>query len=146
MRIIHSDGRLSSTWCNKPTDTGLIMNYHALAPERYKRSVVSGIVYLIYRACSSWQHFPQSLEKAKRVLEHNQYLPNFYDPIIKDSLNNILQEPKCQQTEDPSTQTTNSIRKFPLVIQSRVKWTEEYARALHHCSAPCSIITTLRKL
>ena len=143
MRIIHSNGRLSSTWYNKPTATGLIMNYHALAPERYKRSVVSGFVYRMYRACSSWQHFHESLEKAKRVLEHNQYPPNFYDPIIKDTLNNILQEPECQQTEDQSTQM---IRKFPLVLQYRGKCTEEYAHALHHCSAPCSIIMTLRKL
>ena len=146
MRIIHSNGPLSSTWYNKPIDTGLIMNYHALAPKRYKRSVVSGFAYRIYRASSSWQHFHESLQKAKQVLEHNQYPPNFYDPIIKDTLNNISQEPECQQTEDPSTQTTNSIRKFPLVIQYRGKCTEEYARALHHCSAPCSIIITLRKL
>ena len=69
MRIIHSNGQLSSTWYNKPTDTGLIMNYHALAPKKYKRSVVSGFVYRIYRACSSWQYFHDSMERAKRVLE-----------------------------------------------------------------------------
>ena len=41
MKIIHdlNTGRLSSTWYSKPTDTGLIMNYHALAPKKYKRSV-----------------------------------------------------------------------------------------------------------
>ena len=27
---------LYSTWFNKPTDTGLVMNYHALAPRMYK--------------------------------------------------------------------------------------------------------------
>ena len=29
----HETGALSSTWYRKPTDTGLIMNYHALAPK-----------------------------------------------------------------------------------------------------------------
>ena len=50
MKIIHDykTGQLSSTWYNKPTDTGLIMNYHALAPKRYKRSVVSRFVHRIY--------------------------------------------------------------------------------------------------
>ena len=54
MRVIHDHetGKLSSAWYFKPTDTGLIMNYHALAPKRYKRSVISGFVYRIYRACS----------------------------------------------------------------------------------------------
>ena len=36
MMIINTNGRLSSTWYNKPTDTGLIMNFHALAPKKYK--------------------------------------------------------------------------------------------------------------
>ena len=45
MIINNSEGNLSSTWYNKPTDTGLILNYHALAPRRYKKSVVSGFVH-----------------------------------------------------------------------------------------------------
>ena len=50
MRLIHDreTGKLSSTKYFKPTDEGLIMNYHALAPKRYKRSVISGFVYRIY--------------------------------------------------------------------------------------------------
>ena len=55
MKILHDHetGKLSSTWYSKPTDTGLIMNFHALAPKRYKRSVVSGFVHRMYRACTS---------------------------------------------------------------------------------------------
>ena len=143
MKIIRNNGQLSSTWYNKPTDTGLIMNCYALAPKKYKRSVVSGFVYRIYRACSSWQLFHESMEKAKQVLERNQYPPNFYNPIIKDSLNTILRQ--CQQTEHPSEENSTT-KKFPLMIQYRGKCSEEYARALHRCSAPCTIIMTIRKL
>ena len=143
MKIIHNNGQLSSTWYNKPMDTGLIMNYYALAPKKYKRSVVSGFVYRIYRACSSWQLFHESMEKAKQVLERNQYPPNFCDPIIKDSLNTISR--KCQQTEHPSEENSTT-KKFPLMIQYRGKCSEEYARALHRCSAPCTIIMNIRKL
>ncbi|XP_068713221.1 uncharacterized protein [Montipora foliosa] len=73
MRLIHDHetGTLSSTWYFKPTDTGLVMNYHALVPKRYKGSVVSGLVYRVYRACSSRQF--DSLGKAKSILEKNQY-------------------------------------------------------------------------
>ena len=100
-------------------------------------------MYRIYRACSSWQLFHENMEKAKQVLERNQYPPNFYDPIIKDSLNTILR--KCQQTEHPSEENSTT-KKFPLMIQYRGKCSEEYARALHRCSAPCTIIMTIRKL
>ena len=94
MMIINNNGHLTSTWYNKPTDTGLIINFHALAPKKYKWSVVSGFVYRIHRACSNWEHFHTSLEKAKRILERNQYPPDFYEPIIE----NIVGEPKKSTT------------------------------------------------
>ena len=78
MQLIHQGGQITSTWFSKPTDTGLILNYHALAPRRYKRSVVAGFIHRIFRACSTWPHFHASVEKAKQILEHNQYpQPNY---------------------------------------------------------------------
>ena len=68
MRIIRKDCKLSSTWYSKPTDTGLIMNFHSFAPQKYKQSVVSGFVYRIYRSFSSWANFHMSLERAKKIL------------------------------------------------------------------------------
>ena len=156
MKIIHDrdTGSLSSTWYSKPTDTGLIMNFHALAPKRYKRSVVSGFVYRIFRACSTWQLFHESLEKAKRVLERNQYPPTFYESIIRETLDTILRQsqntPESESipspaAETPPTQPSKS-GKFKLRVQYRGKATEDYARALHKCDAPCMIVMTLRKL
>ena len=78
------------------------MNYHALAPKRYKRSVVSGFVYRIHHACSTWKHFSDSLEKAKRILELNQYPPEFYEPLIEQALTKIIEgEEKTEQNTDP---------------------------------------------
>ena len=36
MKIIHNDKKLTSTWYSKTTDTGLTMNFHSLAPIKYK--------------------------------------------------------------------------------------------------------------
>jgi len=84
MEIHHQNNKLVSTWHTKSTDTGLIMNYHALGPSRYKKSVVSGMIYRIFRACSSYQTFHESLGKAKVILENNQYPKSFVDPIIQN--------------------------------------------------------------
>ena len=54
MKISRMEEKLSSTWYTKSTDTGLTMNFHALAPIKKKRSVVAGLVHRIHRACSSW--------------------------------------------------------------------------------------------
>ena len=40
MLIIHEGEQVSSTWFTKTNNTGLILNYHALAPKQYKRLVV----------------------------------------------------------------------------------------------------------
>ena len=142
MRILNTRSRLTSTWCNKPTDTGLMMNYHALDPKRYKRSVVSGVVHRIHRACSTWQNFHDSLEKAKRILERNQYPPTFYEPIIKKTLDTIIGTE--HKPEEPSSESSLESKKYPLIIQYRGKCTEDYARALHRYNAPCMIIMTLQ--
>ena len=128
------------------------MNFHALAPKRYKRSVVSGFVYRIHRACSSWLRFHESLEKAKRVLERNQYPPAFYEPIIKKTLDDILQvsdkssDESPEPSSEPPTSNPQKSEKPKLRVQYRGKCTEDYARALHKINAPCVIVMTLRKL
>ena len=152
MQLMNQAGVLSSTWYSKPTDTGLILNYHSLAPKRYKRSVVSGFVHRIHRACSSWQLFHTSLSKAKAILEHNQYPPTFYELIIQQTLCDIG-TPKVTQEQQtavynsaPSPVVEPDTPKYSIFIQYRGKSTEDYARKLHQCKAPCNIIMTLRKL
>ena len=41
MMINNVNGKLSSSWYRKPTATDLTLNFHDLAPLKYKRSVVS---------------------------------------------------------------------------------------------------------
>ena len=43
MKIINNNVKLPSTWYSKAT--GLTMNFHSLAPIKYKRSVVSRMIY-----------------------------------------------------------------------------------------------------
>ena len=50
----HKEHKVSSTWYTKPTDNGLILNFHSLAPSKYKRNIVQGFVHRVYNACSDW--------------------------------------------------------------------------------------------
>ena len=99
MKLRREEQKLSSTWYTQTTDTGLTMNYHALSPVKCKRSVVSGSVHRIFNACSSWQNFLSSLEKAKHLLEVNQYLPHFYDPIIRSTIEKLI-KPEINLSEN----------------------------------------------
>ena len=114
-------------------------------PPSYKRSVVSGFIYRIHRACSSWNLFHESLEKAKRILECNQHPPAFYVPIIKQALDTIIGasaglSPDSQPSENQKSE------KVPIMVQYRGKCTENYVRVLHKINAPCVVVMTLCKL
>ena len=149
MEIIHVGNRLSSIWYVKPTDTGLIMNYHALAPKRYKRSVVQSFVHRIHRCCSSWEGVTLSLQKAKEILEKNQYPSEFYEPIIGETMNKI-QAAQNQQIETATTTTPQQPQpecsKHLLLVQYRGAVSDKFIRSLHEAKFPVQPVVTLRKM
>lgn len=146
--LLHTGSCLQSTWYTKPTDTGLIMNYHASAPRKYKRSVVQGFVHRIYRACSEWKLFDESMARAKQTLERNQYPPEFYDPIISATISKLVspEEPTPKESSPPSNSTEqDSLPQLRLQYRGRV--TDNVVRRLHRCSSiQISTVITLRKL
>ncbi|XP_057290128.1 uncharacterized protein LOC130612790 [Hydractinia symbiolongicarpus] len=144
MLIIRSNNNLSSTWYTKATDTGLTMNFHSLAPRKYKRSVVSGLVHRIHRACSTWSNFHQSLEKGKTVLEKNQYPKAFYDPIIKSTISKIM-ENNDNENPDEENEKEESEEKM-IFIQYRGRVSEKFETSMRKLNIPCKIIFTLKKL
>ena len=143
MMLTRNGKKLASTWYCKPTDTGLVMNFHALAPRRYKRSVVSGFVHRIHRACSTWENFHLSLQRAKSVLEKNQYPPPFYEPIIEETILKLV-HPCSDVTEkkvDGGSQQTHKV-----LLQYRGPATDQFVKRLKECGAPTQVVLTLRKL
>ena len=140
MKIKNCEGKLSSTWYSKPTDTGLIMNFHSLAPKKYKRSVVSGFVHRIYRACSNWTLFHESLEKAKTILTNNQYPSIFYEKIIHETLTRIMEGAKRKSDREDSEDL------YLVFLQYRGKCSETYAHNIRKTGIPCKVIFTLKKL
>ena len=143
MLINRSGTRLSSKWYTKPTDTGLTMNFHALAPAKYKRSVVTGLIHRIHRACSTWQNFHQSLEKAKSMLRNNQYSQQFYEPIISRTLTNII---KSRENQDNESEEQEQSEEKMVFLQYRGKVSEKFEWALKRLKIPCKVIFTLKSL
>ena len=113
--IEYHETTLSSTWYCKPTDTGLILNFHAMTPRSYKRSVILGFVYQIYRPCSSWKKFHESLIKAKDIFEQNVYPPNFYKLIISATIEKIV-KPCNEKVHSDDVNNENSPAKVNLII------------------------------
>ena len=142
MLLIRNERKLTSTWYSKPTDTGLVMNFHALAPKRYKRAVVSGFVHRIYQSCSNWTNFSESLQRAKAILEKNQYPPPFYEPIIEETITKLISQPSVRvEKEGEGLPQTHR-----LLLQYRGNITDQFVKQLKACGAPAQVILTLRKI
>ena len=71
--IKKTDGTVESEWYTKPTDTGTIMNWYAIAPLRYKTNLVMGFVNRIWSVTTNYESFARGCERAKVVLIQNQY-------------------------------------------------------------------------
>ena len=52
--IDHEGNSLTTKWYTKPTDTGLVLNFHALAPKRYKRNAINGELHRSKRIASDY--------------------------------------------------------------------------------------------
>ena len=135
---------LSSTWYCKPTDTRLILNFHAMVTKRYKCSVIQGFVYRIYRACSSWKKFHESLIKPKDILEWNQYPPNFYEPIISATIEKNVKT--CNEKVNcDDANNENSPAKVNSIMQYQCLPTDNFIKQLKRSNAPIQPVVTLRK-
>ena len=146
--IINNNGCLSTTWYRKPSDTGLVLNFHAMDPLCYKRSVVAGFIHRIYRSCSSWETFHQSVVLAKDILEKNQYPPEFYDPIINTTIEKLIC-PATSETNQASASREPAEQSAPehlYRIQYRGKTTDSYVKRLRTACAPIQPVIMLRKL
>ena len=155
--LIHNvDGKLSSSWYRKPTDTGLTLNFHSLAPMKYKRSVMIGMVHRIYRACSSWTYIHKGLEEAKLTLLNNQYPLPLIETTFNQTLTHILSENKNKKNDDSILDEieldpnacivhVDEKEKFLFFVNYRGKPTEKLANSFKKLNAPCKVIMTLHK-
>ena len=115
------------------------MNYYALA--------LAGFVHRIYRVCRSLEQFHYSLEKAKQILEKNQYPSQFYNPIIEKALAKLLHgDEESERVDAEPGGAKQAVPRKMIFLQYRGKVTENFCRELPKCNAPVMPLLTLRKL
>ena len=140
LKIRHNkDGNIETEWYRKKTDTGLTINYHSMAPMKYKRSMAINLIHRIWNATSTWETLDKGIQEAKRILEYNQYPMFWYENIIHKTLEKLYSGRKKRPPEDePATKM--------VFIQYRGKITDHFARKLKDTGAPIKVILTLTKV
>ena len=145
MIIERRDGRLTSGWYQKPTDTEFCLSCYACAPQKYKRNTIQAMVKRITKVCSTWQKFHDGLTHAKDIWEANQYPPSFFNPIVRHTLEKSLRG-KIPSAESSETKNKNDkTERKVLILQYRCKLSDKLSEKIRK-SAPVNVIFTTRKL
>ena len=155
MNIINENGKLSSAWYTKPTATGLTLNFHSLAPFKYKKSVIIGFVYRIYRSCSSWSWIHKGLEEAKDILVKNQYPMKLIDSVFHETLEKIITQNENPEVdhdknvtnldENASLLNVQDKDKFNFFLNYRGKITDKFVTDVKKLNLPLRMVMTLTK-
>ena len=82
---VNNNSNLSTSIFHKKTYTGLLTNYFSFTSFSYKLGLIKTIVDRTYKINNTWSSFHTDLEKAKTILQKNQYPKNLIDKTEKFS-------------------------------------------------------------
>ena len=120
MLIIKDSVSVSSTWYSKPTETGLLMNYHTLASRQYKRSVAAGFVYRIHCGCSSWKVWQKPSASWKRTSTLPILWTHYWSGVNENYLSRRRSSP-CRKHHSHS-KGNNKISRFSYSKEASFYW------------------------
>ena len=58
--------KINYEWYEKPTDTGVVLNFRSYARIQHKKIIVEGTVHRVFRRTSIWQNVDKALRKMKK--------------------------------------------------------------------------------
>ena len=145
---VSSKNNITSHWYQKPTDTGIILNFRSCAPLQHKKNVIQGTVHRVFNATSNWLAFDQALEKNKSCWTKNQYPEEWSSKIVNQTLEKIISGGKDQLRTTPKEHQkskTKSNEKPTIFLQYRGNLTQNFASKLKKL-CELQVVFTTRKL
>ena len=132
----------------KPTDTGIILNFRSCAALQHKKNVIQGAVHRVFNATSNWLSFDQALEKNKSCWTKNQYPKEWSSKIVNQTQKKIISVGKDQLRTTPKEHQkskTKSIDKPTIFLQYRGNLSQNFASKLKKL-CELQVTFTMRKI
>ena len=77
----------TSTVFRKPTYTGLILNFSAMCPQKWKFGLIQCLLHRAYTISSSWLAFSQDVDFLKDIFSKNGYPEDLFNSCLRRFLN-----------------------------------------------------------
>ena len=135
-------------WYQKPTDTGIILNFRSCAPLQHKKIVIQGAIHRVFNATSNWLAFDQALENNKTCWTNNQYPEECSSKTVNQTLEKIISGGKDHlrtTRKEHQKSKTKSIDKPTVFLQYRGNLTQNFASKLRKLYE-FQVVFTTRKL
>ena len=136
---------IETTRYQKPTDTGLLMSFHACALTRYKINIIQGTVHILNNTTSKWSSYHDALAKTKLAWENNQYPPSFYNPVVYDTLIKLCANGFEVTVAKNASERNEKRERATLIMQYRGSISDRFARSVRGV-VPFNIVFTTSKL
>ena len=93
------DGYYNTRVYRKPTNTGVVLNFESMAPLKWKKALVMGMLNRAYKLTSSLTYFQAEVENIKSSLRKNRYPDRFVNQIC----DHFIALHKIDQSSFPKT-------------------------------------------
>ena len=84
----------------KPTNTGVLLNYEAVAPEKWKRSVIKCFLIRAKRISSSEELFNREIDFIRDLFHANGYPKSFINNTVEDFFRDENKRAQVDGNED----------------------------------------------
>ena len=145
---VSSKSNITCHWYQKPTDTGIILNFRSCAPLQHKKNVIQGTVDSVFNATSNWLALNQAVEKNKTCWIKNKYSEAWSSKKVNQTLEKIISGGKDQLRTIPKEHQKSQTRSYDkptIFLQYRGNLTQNFASKLNKL-CELQLVFTTRKL
>ena len=102
VNITHKNNQIETSVHTKSTHSGVCINYHSIAPDRYKTGIIKSMLNRAYTISSNWETFHAEVERLKQMFTNNNFPIKLIDETIKQYF-----DKKMNGSNEPVNPTNN---------------------------------------
>ena len=114
----------------KPTNTNVVMNYEAMAPRKWKQSVIKCFLSRASRVTSSDDLFDQEVTRIKETFEANGYPRGFVDKTIAEYRSAKSKDGQMELSATEVPEDNNTAKEYYFVLPYIGKASERFQRRM----------------
>ena len=109
---VSSKNNITCHGYQKPTDTGIILNFPSCALLQHKKNLIQGTVHSVFNATYNWLAFDQTLEKSKTCWTKNQYPEDWSSKIVNQTIEKTISGGNDQLRTTPKKHQKSKTRSY----------------------------------